>query len=57
MKERIQEAEKRLQSSTSRGGETDSEAVVRAIEKGFKEHVKPTWSEWKKEAAAATRDH
>ena len=28
----------------------DCDAVVRAVEKGFRNHVRPTWEAWKREA-------
>lgn len=30
-------------------GEVTAEQVAKAIEKGFKENIRPAWNQWKKE--------
>jgi len=57
MNEKIKELERGSQSSTPKKGQIEGADVVRAIEKGFKEHVRPTWSEWKKQASASVHIH
>ena len=53
MKDHIKEAEESALTSKPKSTQVDGVDVVRSMERGFKEHVKPTWVEWKKEAEAA----
>ena len=57
MKRKIKEADQVTQSSRSEKMSINASELVKSIENGFRQSVKPTWAEWQKDVKISTRGY